>query len=114
MREDELRAVLLVKSIEDLHREGILIPLADRLAASRGEKRAGVEGDPLAHRANALLSKVVTRQPFIDRVIAFAGGAPWIGWLAIAGALLVGLALSSLEGTRCITVLAFPLFGLAC
>jgi hypothetical protein len=36
----------------------------------------------------------------------------WIGWLAIAAGFLAGLALSALDGTRRINVLAFPLLAL--
>jgi hypothetical protein len=40
MREEELRAVLLVRAIEETDRDGALIPPADRAAASREAKRA--------------------------------------------------------------------------
>ncbi len=112
MREDDLRAVLLVQSIEEADREGTLIPPADRIAAARDAKRAGAGDDALARRAKTLLPKVVARHPFVGQVAALAGGAPWIAPLAIAGGLLVGLALSALDGTRRINVLAFPLLGL--
>lgn len=114
MREDELRSILLVKAIEETDREGTLIPAADRLSASREAKRAGEsDGDyMLARRAGALLAKVVVRHPFVDDILRHAGGVAWIAWVAIAAAFAAGLALSALDGSRRINVLAFPLLGL--
>jgi hypothetical protein len=114
MREDELRSILLVKAIEESDREGTLIPAADRLGASREAKRAG-EGDAsrmLARRAAALLEKVIVRHPFIEDVLRHAGGVAWLGALAVGIALAAGLALSALDGSRRINVLAFPLLAL--
>jgi hypothetical protein len=114
MREDELRSILLVKAIEEADREATLIPAADRISASREARRAG-EGDAyrmLATRARALLAKVLVRHPFVEDIVRHAGGVAWIGWLAVAAAFLAGLALSALDGTRRINVLAFPLLGL--
>jgi hypothetical protein len=114
MREDELRSILLVKAIEETDREATLIPAADRISASREAKRAG-ESDPsrmLSQRADALLAKILVRHPFVADIVRHAGGVPWMGWLAIAAGFLAGLALSALDGTRRINVLAFPLLGL--
>jgi hypothetical protein len=114
MREDELRSILLVKAIEETDREGTLIPAADRVSAAREAKRAG-EADAhrmLARRAEALLGKVVVRHPFVADILRHAGGMPWMARLAIAAGFLAGLALSALDGTRRINVLAFPLLGL--
>jgi hypothetical protein len=114
MREDELRSILLVKAIEETDREATLIPAADRISASREAKRAG-ESDAdrmLARRAEALLAKVLVRHPFVADIARHAGGVSWIAWLAIAVGFLAGLALSALDGTRRINVLAFPLLAL--
>ncbi len=111
MHESDLRAVLLVKAIEESDREGLVLPRADRLAAAREAKRAAAP-DPLAHRARALLAKVVARHPFVGQVAALAGGVPWVGTAALAAGLLLGAGLSALDGTRRINVLAFPLLGL--
>jgi hypothetical protein len=45
-------------------------------------------------------------------ILRHAGGVPWMAWLAIGAGFLAGLALSALDGTRRINVLAFPLLGL--
>jgi hypothetical protein len=114
MREDELRSILLVKAVEETDREGAIIPAADRISAAREAKRAG-EGDAhgmLARRAEALLARVVVRHPFVADVLRHAGGLPWVAELAIAAGFLGGLALSALDGTRRINVLAFPLLAL--
>jgi hypothetical protein len=44
MREEALRSVLLVKSIEEADRAGTLIPTADRAAATREASRGGRPG----------------------------------------------------------------------
>jgi len=114
MREDELRSILLVKAIEESDREATLIPAADRISASREAKRAG-EGDAdrmLARRAEALLAKVLVRHPFVEDIVRHAGGVAGVGWIVVAAAFLAGLALSALDGTRRINVLAFPLLAL--
>lgn len=130
MREEELRTVLLVKALEEADRDGRVIPPADRVAAAREAKRNA--GDPadvagaeaggealsapfqrlLAARAKALLEQVGVRHPFVRAVHALAGRVPWAGWLLFALGLLVGGALSALDGTRRINILAFPLLGL--
>ncbi len=117
MREAELRRVLLVKAIEDEDRDGTLIPVADRVAAAREARRdaASAEVDDealLAARAARLASKIVARHPFVETVSALVAGPAWIGWLLIAIAFLFGIALSALDGTRRINILAFALFGL--
>ena len=114
MREDELRSILLVKAIEETDRDGTLIPAADRLSASRDAKRAG-EADAarmLARRSEPLLAKLVVRYPFIERIARLAGGVSWITAAALVLAFLIGLAISALDGTQRINVLAFPLLGL--
>lgn len=114
MREDELRSILLVKAIEETDREGTLIPTADRVTASREAKRSG-EAEAhrlLARRARPLLEGVFARFPFVADVLRYAAGTPWLGWAAIAAGFAAGLALSALDGTRRINVLAFPLWGL--
>jgi hypothetical protein len=114
MREDDLRRALLIQAIEDSDRDGTLVPAADRLAASREAKRAVGGSDRvalLAHRSRALSARVIARYPFLQGVLALARGA-WLGWVLIVLGLLAGAALSALDGTRRINVLAFPLLGL--
>jgi hypothetical protein len=116
MGEEELRAVLLVRAIEEADREGALVPLADRAAAARAARRdaadAASEDALLAARAQILLPRIVARHPFIETVLHLARGPAWAGWMVIGGGLLLGAALSALDATRRINVLAFPLLGL--
>lgn len=112
MREEDLRAVLLVKAIEELDREGTIIPRADRTAAARDAKREPQPADPLAQRAKALLAKIEVRHPFVRQVVSVTSGTPSLAWFAMLAGLFVGFSLSALDGTRRINVLAFPLLGL--
>jgi Protein of unknown function (DUF2868) len=130
MREEALRAVLLIKAIEETDRAGTLIPVAERLAASR-EARRNV-GDPtnsddgaiedaalprrarrmLAARADALVKHVVARHPFVDTLRAAAGGPAWVSLLLVLLGLLFGFMLSALDGTQRINILAPALLTL--
>jgi hypothetical protein len=127
MREESLRSVLLVKAVEEADRTGALVPPADRATATREASRdiapsttTAPEGAALpsaaqrmlAVRAETLRQRIVARHPFVDTVLALARGPAWAGWLLVLASLLVGLALSSLDGTRRINVLAFALLGL--
>lgn len=114
MREDDLRRALLIQAIEEADRDGTLVPAADRLAAAREAKRTVGDADRealLAHRSRNLTARVVARYPFVQGLLSVARGA-WLAWLLAALGLLAGLALSALDGTRRINVLAFPLLGL--
>jgi uncharacterized protein DUF2868 len=126
MREMDLRAVLLVKAIEETDREGRILAPADRLAAARDARREGGDAVPmrmdaarlpagaqrmLVRRARILLARVRASHAFVDEVLGFRAGR----WIAIALAVVafaVGLALSALDGSQRINVLAFPLWGL--
>jgi hypothetical protein len=127
MHEPALRETLLIKAVEESDRDGMLIAPADRAAATRDASRAvalpdrpvraaGALAEPaqrlLAERAARLRDRLVARFPVVDAVLALARGPRWIGGLSLALALLAGFALSALDGTRRINVLAFPLFGL--
>jgi hypothetical protein len=127
MREEALRSVLLVKAIEEADRAGTLIPPADRAAATRAAsrdpgarataalERGGMPGAAqrmLAARAASLRERIVARYPFVRTVLGLARGPAWAGAVCLGIALLIGFALSALDGTRRINVLAFPLLGL--
>ena len=117
MREEELRQVLLVKAVEETDGDGVLIPLADRSAASREATRklAGAHASQdalLAARARTLLQRLTLRHPFITSVLDLVGGPGWLRWVVIAVSFTAGLGLSALDGTRRIDILSFPLLGL--
>jgi hypothetical protein len=121
-----LRTVLLIQAIEESDRGGDVLPLADRAEATREAMRSvpqaraiqpGVGLTPadetlLALRAERLLARVRLRSPAVDYVLAVAGGLTWLGRGALVLALIVGLSLSTLDGSRRINILAFPLIGL--
>ena len=128
MRQDELRSILLVKALEEIDQAGTLIPLADRSAATREARRAAGDaaapGDGIGQgtlseasqrtgvvRSRILLGKIAARHPFVDTVLNLAGGPAWAGWLVVALGLFLGFALSALDGTRHINILAFPMLG---
>jgi hypothetical protein len=128
MREPALRSILLVKAVEETDREGMLIAPADRAAATREASRADGGGERtstssagpvppqagrlLARRAEALQRRLAARFPFVESVLALAGGPRWITGIALVVSLLLGLLLSALDGTKRINILAFPLLGL--
>lgn len=130
MRERALRSVLLIKAVEEADREGNLLPVADRSAATRDAARgqgeatgaAGTDAQagPLSRRAQRLLetraqllhARLVARFPVVDSVLALARGPWWAGAVLVGLSLGAGFALSALDGTRRINVLAFPLLGL--
>jgi hypothetical protein len=130
MRERALRSVLLVKAVEEADREGTLLPAADRSAATRDAARgqgeatgipgADAQAGPLPRGAQRLLEaraqllhvRLAARFPVVDSVLALARGPWWAAAALVALSLGAGLALSALDGTRRINVLAFPLLGL--
>jgi hypothetical protein len=116
MREEDLRRILLVAAVEDADRDGTVLPPADRENAAREARRsAGASADAaalLAHRAAALHARVVERHPFVADVERHAGGIAGVGLAILVAGLLAGFALSALDGTRRVNVLAYPLAGL--
>lgn len=115
MREEELKRVLLVKAVEETDRESVLVPPADRASASREAKRAA-DGEggaaPISRRADLIHARIVARHPFLDEVTRHASGIAGFSAGAIAIALLLGLGLAALDGSRRINILAYPLAGL--
>jgi hypothetical protein len=129
MREDELRSILLVKAIEETDGAGTLLPPADRVAAAREARRAAGEaaaGSEVmeqgalsaaaqrlsVERARILLAKVGARHPFLSTFLSsLSGGPAAAGGVIVALGVVVGVALSALDGTRRINVLASPVFG---
>ena len=121
-----LRTVLLIQAIEESDRGGDVLPLADRAEATREAVRSAPQGRAiqpgiglaradetlLALRAERLLARVRLRSPAVDYVLAVAGGLTWLGRAALVLALIIGLSLSTLDGSRRINILAFPLIGL--
>ncbi len=126
MREDTLRSVLLVEAIEDVDRAGTILAPADRAQATRDALRsAGIVLDgqqqdasdaaiarALGERAERLVAPLLPRFPVVEEVLGRTRTPTWILVVLLLVAFASGIALSALDGTRRINVLAFPFIGL--
>lgn len=126
MRDETLRAVLLIRSIEEVDRAGAVLPPADRAQATRDAVRglgAGVDEaatavDPrlleraLADRAERLIEPLLRRFPIVEEVLGRSRTPAGLLFVLLAAAFALGLGLSALDGSRRINVLAFPFLGL--
>ena len=126
MREEHLRAVLMVKAIEDVDRAGSILPPGDRAQATREAMRSlGVASEDagsgvgdavlaraLADRAERLLGPLVERHPIVGEVLGRTRTPAWILAALLLLAFASGFALSALDGSRRINILAFPFLGL--
>jgi hypothetical protein len=126
MREDTLRSVLLVEAIEEVDRAGTILAPADRAQATRDALRsAGVVLDgeqqnasdaaiarALGDRAERLVAPLLSRFPVVEEVLGRTRTPTWILIVLLLAAFASGVALSALDGTRRINVLAFPFIGL--
>jgi hypothetical protein len=116
MRAEDLRAVLLVKAVEEADRAGTVLTPADRASAARAARREHPESnDPhtlLAARAHRLLERLAKRERAVARALALARGSRWIGFALVGVAAVSGFALSALDGTQRINILGFSVLGL--
>ena len=125
MNQRALRTVLLIQAIEETDRTGEVLALADRAEASRAVVRdsrwsgaeSGARLSPAAQsflqqRAQRLMERLRNRSPAVVQVLALSGSLYWLGRLTLLLALLMGISLSALDGSRRINILAFPLVGL--
>lgn len=115
MRAEDLRAVLLVKAVEEADRAGTLLTPADRASAARAARREQRESsDPhtlLAARAHRLLERLASRERAVAHALAVARGSRRIGVALIGLAAVSGFVLSALDGTQRINILGFPVLG---
>jgi hypothetical protein len=126
MHQRALRTVLLIQAIEETDRAGEVIPLADRAEASRAVLReapqtagaklqtslSGQSEAFLMRRAEYLLTRLRARSPAVGQVLSLAAGFTWLARCVLLAALLAGMSLAALDGSRRINILAFPLIGL--
>lgn len=126
MREDTLRTVLLVESIEEVDRASTILPPADRAQATREALRAvgvAVDGEPkdigdariaraLGDRAQRLAEPLASRFPIVAEVLGRTRTPAWLLAALLVIAFASGIGLSALDGSRRINVLAFPFLGL--
>ena len=123
MNVNALRAILLVKNVEEQDPDGTVLPLAEREFATREALRrwpadGGAAADRqalawqvLATRAETLSAKLAERHPVVTRAVGLESQVASAGWLLLAGALVLGLVLSLLDSRVRIEILAFPLLG---
>ncbi len=115
MRAEDLRAVLLVRAVEEVDRAGTLLPSADRAAASRAARREHRSSNEpailLPARSRRLLERLVARHPVLASMLSFPRGSGWIAIGLMLFSAACGFALSALDGTRSINILGFPLLG---
>jgi Protein of unknown function (DUF2868) len=126
MNERALRTVLLVQAIEETDPAGEVLPLADRVEATRSvvgngpvppESAAEASLSSatewfLTRRAELLLAKLRTRSPGLDHVLAIAGGATWLDRALLVLAFSAGAGLAFLDGTHRLNIFAYPLLCL--
>lgn len=125
MREDTLRAVLMVKAIEAVDRAGTILPPGDRAQATREAVRAlgtpaeeVLAGDDrwlsrcLADRAERLVGPLVQRFPVVDEALGRTRTPAGLLFLLLLLAFASGIGLAALDGSRRINILAFPFLGL--
>jgi len=126
MREEALRSVLLVKSIEATDIAGTILPAGDRAQATRDAMRAlgiatettdgsiddALAARALAERAQRLAGPLAERYPIVSEVLGQTRTPTWILVTLLLIAFMTGLGLSALDGSRRINILAFPFLGL--
>jgi hypothetical protein len=125
MREDTLRAVLMVKAIEAVDRAGTILPPGDRAQVTRETLRAlgspaeeVLAGDDrllsraLGDRAQRLLGPLIQRFPVVDEAIGRTRTPAGLLFVLLLLAFASGIGLSALDGSRRINILAFPFLGL--
>jgi hypothetical protein len=125
MREDTLRAVLMVKAIEAVDRAGTVMPPGDRAQATREAVRAlGVPAEEvlagddrllsraLGDRAERLVEPLVQRFPIVEEALGRTRTPAGLLLVLLLLAFASGIALSALDGTRRIDILALPFLGL--
>ncbi len=121
MNANSLRAILLVKNVEEQDPDGSILPLAERDAATRDALRLHPKdsGDPeayawrvLATRADLLRTRLAERHPVVTRTVDLESQIAGVGGLVLLVAFVLGLALSLFDSRVRIEILAFPLLGL--
>lgn len=120
MNAKALRAILLVKNVEEQDPDGSVLPLAEREAATRDALRQHPKGSGdrevhawqvLATRAESLRAKLAERHPVVTRAVSLESQIAGVGGLVLLAAFGLGLALSLFDSRVRIEILAFPLLG---
>jgi len=120
MNANALRAILLVKNVEEQDPDGSVLPLAERDAATRDALRRHPAGSAereaqawqvLAERADSLRAKLAERHPVVTRAVSLETQIAGVGGLLLFAAFMLGVALSLFDSRVRIEILAFPLLG---
>ena len=119
MHEHAARVVLLVRAIEEADREGRVLPLRTRAAASaralpdRGQNGPLVPDEvAVSTRARILFEDLAGRHPALRRTLGAARLDPALTILACLAGLALGLSTNLLGPERQINLLAFPVLAL--
>lgn len=116
MDESAALAVTAVRAVEIADRGRSLWSDADRAWASRAA--AEVVGETadgaafVARRAGLALERLGERSAMIPRAVRALRWRRWVGWMAVVGAFVAGLAIDRIGGGQRINLLAPPVFAL--
>jgi hypothetical protein len=126
MREQALRAILLIQAVEESDSKGELLPLAERVEATQrvlADAAANIwdSSSPdtlpraaerlLARRALYLQERLRLRVPITDHLLAVATGSAARDALLVA-AFIAGVLLAALNGRGYIEIISLPLVAL--
>ena len=108
--------VTAVRAIECADHSQALWNDADRAWASRAAaEMAGEGGAPeafLAARARLALQRLADRSKAFSRAVSALRWRPWVGVIFVAAAIIAGIAINQVGGSKQINLLAPPLFAL--
>ena len=108
--------VTAVRAIESADRASVLWNDADRTWASRtAAEMVGEGGAPeafLAARARLALHRLTDRSKALSRAVSALRWRPWVSAIFVATAIIAGIAINQVGGSKRINLLAPPLFAL--
>src|SRR5262245_54598615 len=114
VREADAQRVLLIRAIEEVDRDGRLLPLEERARVTTAVHAAAQ--DPAAlmleRRAARLLENLAPRAPWIGVVLNATRPPPIVTWILLVVPCLVGLLTHALGPERRVNILSVPLLGL--
>jgi hypothetical protein len=116
MNEAAAREVVMVRAVETMDAQRALWSEDDREWASRAAAEVvganAASESFLARRATLALERLGTRAAAIPRALKATTWRPWIGYVAVAVAFVLGLAVDRIGPPQRVNILAFPLLGL--